>query len=72
MVIENHPGLLDLSAADKLLLSEELCADALLTADSNPDLAALVKRRLEEYRSDPETGISWQHLKDKILGATAP
>tara|TARA_R110002049_G_scaffold155281_1_gene320137 strand:+ start:1618 stop:1836 length:219 start_codon:yes stop_codon:yes gene_type:complete len=70
MVIENHPGLSELSVADKLLLSEELCADALLTVEAKPELARLVKERLDDYRSAPDTGVSWEELKARILGTS--
>lgn len=71
MVIENHPSLFDLSAAEKLLLSEELCTDALLSAEADPELAKMVRERLDEFRNQPDTGISWEALKAKLLGSSA-
>ncbi len=67
MVIEQHPALHSLSVEDKLQLSEELCLDALLDAQRNPALREQVQQRLQEYRSEPDSGISWDDLKGKIL-----
>ena len=67
MVIEQHPSLRSLSLEDKLQLSEELCIDALLDADRNPALRDRVQQRLQEYRDDPDSGITWDDLKSRIL-----
>ena len=67
MVIEQHPSLPSLSVEDKLQLSEELCLDALLDAQRNPALLERVQQRLQEYREEPDGGISWDDLKGKIL-----
>ena len=67
MVIEQHPALHSRGAEDKLQLSEELCMDALLDAERNPALRETVRQRLEEFRSDPDSGISWDDLKSRIL-----
>lgn len=67
MVIEQHPSLHSLSVEDKLQLSEELCLDALLDAQRNPALLERVQQRLQEYREEPDGGISWDDLKGKIL-----
>ncbi len=67
MVIEQHPALQSLSVEDKLRLSEELCLDALLDAQRNPALREQVKQRLQDYLTDPDSGISWDDLKGRIL-----
>jgi hypothetical protein len=67
MVIEQHPALHSLSVEDKLQLSEELCLDALLDAQRNPALLERVQQRLHEYRDEPDSGVSWDDLKVKIL-----
>lgn len=67
MVIEQHPSLHSLSAEDKLQLSEELCMDALLDAERNPALRETVWQRLEEFRNDPDSGITWDDLKSRII-----
>lgn len=67
MVIEHHPSLQSLSAEEKLQLSEELCLDALLDAQRNPALRETVKQRLDEFQEDPDSGISWDELKTRIL-----
>jgi hypothetical protein len=67
MVIEQHPSLHSLSVEDKLRLSEELCLDALLDAQRNPALLERVQQRLQDYRDEPDSGISWDDLKGKIL-----
>jgi hypothetical protein len=63
----NIPPFISLSAEDKLQLSEELCLDALLDAERNPALRETVRQRLEEYRNDPDSGITWDELKSRIL-----
>ncbi|MBB5034650.1 hypothetical protein [Prosthecobacter vanneervenii] len=67
MVIEQHPALHSLSVEDKLQLSEELCMDAMLDAQRNPALLERVKERLQDFHNDPDSGISWNDLKVKIL-----
>jgi putative addiction module component (TIGR02574 family) len=67
MVIEQHPSLQALSPEDKLQLSEELCMDAMLDVERNPALRERVQARLEEYRADPDNGLSWDELKRRIL-----
>jgi hypothetical protein len=67
MVIEQHPSLHSLSVEDKLQLSEELCLDALLDAQRNPALLERVQQRLQDYRDEPDSGISWDDLKGKVL-----
>lgn len=67
MVIEQHPSLHSLSAKDKLLLSEELCMGALLEAERNPALRETVWQRLEEFRCVPDSGITWDDLKGRLL-----
>jgi len=67
MVIEQHPSLHALSPEDKLQLSEELCMDAMLDVQRNPALRERVQTRLEEYRADPDSGLSWDELKRRIL-----
>jgi|GEM_PF-1784971 len=67
MVLELHPTLHELSAEDKLRLSEELCMDVILDSRHQPALAALVRERLQQYRDEPESGIRWEDLKQKLL-----
>jgi len=67
MLIEQHPALHSLSVEDKLKLSEELCLDALLDAQQNPALLQRVQQRLQEFREEPDHGLSWDDLKGKIL-----
>lgn len=67
MVIEQHPYLHTLSFEDKLQLSEELCMDAMLDAQRNPALRDRVNQRLKDYRDDPDSGISWDEVKRRIL-----
>jgi hypothetical protein len=67
MIIEQYPSLHSLSVEDKIQLSEELCLDAILDAQRNPALREQVQQRLQEYRDAPDSGISWDELKGKIL-----
>jgi hypothetical protein len=67
MPIAQHPTLHSLCAEDTLQLSDELCMDALLDAERNPALRETVRQRLEEFRSDPDSGITWDELKSRIL-----
>lgn len=67
MVIERHPSLHDLSVDEKLQLSEELCFDAMLDVRRNPALREQVAQRLKDYRDNPESGLSWDEVKQRIL-----
>ncbi len=41
--------------------------DAMLDVQRNPALRERVQTRLEEYRADPDNGLSWDELKRRIL-----
>jgi hypothetical protein len=41
--------------------------DAMLDVQRNPALKERVQTRLEEYRADPDSGLSWDELKGRIL-----
>ncbi len=66
MVIEHYPALHDLSAEDKILLSEELCMDLLLDAKTNSTLAKTIQQRLDAFRAEADAGISWEDLKKRL------
>jgi putative addiction module component (TIGR02574 family) len=39
----------------------------MLDVQRNPALKQRVQARLEEYRADPNSGLSWDELKGRIL-----
>jgi len=48
-------------------ITQELCMDAMLDVQRNPALRERVQTRLEEHRTDPDNGLSWDELKRHIL-----
>lgn len=71
MILERHPELQRLSAADKLALVSELWDD--LAAHPEvvpvaPELIAELDRRMEAYRKDPTQVATWEAVKSRLLG----
>lgn len=70
MKLADIPQLRDLPVAEKLQLVEELWADILAKADSQPLPAWHVRELAEsesEYHANPREGSSWPEVKARIL-----
>ena len=69
MIAETIPGLENLSAEQKLLLSAELWEEVTGIVDDARDEAihALLKKRWEEFEANPSSGGTWEELRDRFL-----
>jgi putative addiction module component (TIGR02574 family) len=66
-VIERLPEVLALSTEQKELLAEELLNQVVLEKENDPALLALLRQRLAEHEAQPESGIRWEELRDRLL-----
>lgn len=62
---------LDLLPPDeKMLLAAELWEEAVSTGkdipEPDPKIVAILEERLEDYRRNPESALSWEEVKRKI------
>jgi len=69
MIGESIAGINDLTTEEKLLLSNELWAEAQAEMDpqiTDPQLVQKLRQRLEEYEKDPSAVVSWEEVKQKF------
>ena len=67
MIVERLPEVLALSTEEKEILAEELLNQVVLEQDKDPQLLDLLRRRLNDHRADPESGVRWEILRDRLL-----
>ncbi len=67
MIVERIPEVLALGTEEKELLAEELLSQVLLEKDKDPALSALLRERLAEHESAPESGVRWEELRERLL-----
>ena len=67
MIVERLPEVLALPTADKEILAEELLNQVVLEQDKDPALIELLRRRLNDHRAEPEGGVRWEDLRDRLL-----
>lgn len=67
MIVERLPEVLALPTEQKEILAEELLNQVVLEQDKDPALIELLRRRLNEHRANPEAGIRWEDLRDRLL-----
>ena len=70
MILERHPELRRLSAADKLALVSELWDELAAHPEEVPvdsELIAALDRRMEDYRRDPTQVTAWEGVKARLL-----
>jgi putative addiction module component (TIGR02574 family) len=67
MIVERLPEVLALPTEQKEILAEELLNQVVLEQDKDPALTELLRRRLAEHNSAPETGVLWEELRDRLL-----
>lgn len=61
--------ILQLSVAERIQLVEDIWDSIAVVPEAVPltdEQKAELDRRLESYRTNPNEGISWQELKDKL------
>ena len=68
MIIEKFPEVRNLSADDKWLLAEELWEELVPEPDAERDEAIqkLIEARMEDYRRNPQSAVSWETVKQKM------
>ncbi len=67
MIVERLPEVLALPTEDKEILAEELLNQVVLEQDRDPALIDLLRRRLSDHDADPESGVRWEELRDRLL-----
>jgi putative addiction module component (TIGR02574 family) len=67
VIVERLPAVLALPTEQKEILAEELLNQVVLEQDKDPALLELLQRRLNEHRANPEAGIRWEDLRDRLL-----
>jgi putative addiction module component (TIGR02574 family) len=67
VIVERLPEVLALPTAEKEILAEELLNQVVLEQDKDPALIELLRRRLDEHRAEPEGGVGWEELRDRLL-----
>lgn len=68
MILEQHPQLAELSAAEKLELIRELYSTMEAEGDLEPDpaIVAELHRRREDYLRDPSRVVAWDEVKRRL------
>ena len=67
MIVERLPEVLALPTEQKEMLAEELLGQVLLEKDKDPALLELLRRRLADHAAEPESGVRWEELRDRLL-----
>ena len=67
MIVERLPEVLALSTEEKEILAEELLNQVVLEQDKDPALLELLRQRLDEHNVNPEGGVRWEVLRDRLL-----
>jgi hypothetical protein len=67
VIVERLPEVLSLPTEEKEILAEELLNQVVLERDKDPALVDLLRRRLSEHNAQPEGGVAWQELRDRLL-----
>jgi putative addiction module component (TIGR02574 family) len=67
VIVERLPEVLALPTEQKEILAEELLNQVVLEQDKDPALLELLRRRLNEHRANPQAGIRWEDLRDRLL-----
>ena len=68
-MISDFPELSMLSPEDKILLAAELWNEATEESDaveSDPGILDAIEERLEDFRNNPESVLSWDEVKERI------
>ena len=71
MIVENFPELASLDAEQRLILAGELWKSATspdsASKELSPTAIQMLEERLAHFDANPETGISWEELREKKL-----
>ena len=67
MIVEHLPDVLALPTEQKEMLAEELLNQVVLEKEKDAALLELLRERLAEHAAEPEGGVSWEALRDRLL-----
>jgi hypothetical protein len=67
MIVDRLPDVLALPTEQKEILAEELLNQVVLEKEKDPALLELLRRRLAEHEAEPESGVRWEALRDRLL-----
>jgi putative addiction module component (TIGR02574 family) len=67
VIVERLPEVLALPTAEKEILAEELLNQVVLEQDKDPALIELLRSRLNDHQAEPERGVRWEELRDRLL-----
>ena len=67
MIVEQLPEVLALPTEQKEMLAEELLNQVVLEKEKDPALLELLRQRLAEHAAEPEGGVAWETLRDRLL-----
>ena len=68
MNVERLPEVLALPTEQKEMPAEELLNQVVLEKEKDPVLLELLRERLAEHAAEPESGVRWETLRDRLLG----
>lgn len=70
MIVENYPELARLDAQQKLILAGELWKSVAVSDNGTPELSAevigLLEERLKHFEENPDSGVRWEELRDRV------
>src|SRR5262249_27217845 len=72
MILEKFPEVQRLSASEKLIFVSELWNDLEAHPSEfpvSPEIIAELDRRMEHFRNHPNEFITWEAVKERILGS---
>lgn len=73
MILESIPQLSKLTPDEKFVLASELCQQAICEESGEPsisdELAKELQQSLAEYRKEPEQGVCWEELHNRLLSS---
>lgn len=72
MILERFPEVQNMSSSEKLILVSELWNDLEAHPSEVPvsrEIIAELDRRMEQFRSNPSAFITWEAVKERILGS---
>lgn len=68
MIVDQFPELAKLGPDEQLQLAGELAKQAMSSSDSaevTPEAVELLEARLDHFLDHPETGVSWEELREQ-------
>jgi putative addiction module component (TIGR02574 family) len=62
--------ILELSVTERLRIVEDIWDSIAADSDKlgiSDELRTELDRRMKAYEADPESGVSWEHLRDRLM-----